>query len=398
MNLTAVFHPPSLNPGINSYAKEIADLEEDMSNVLTGIVPMIPIFLTSSFDATIPYTFSNMKMLVPCPKAIPGTEKVLETFSLTVWLTIGLVLLLTTVVFWCAGNVFYPSVCNETHTYQSLSDCFHNVWSVFVAVSVPRQPRSSTLRVLFFLYVCFCFAISTVFQAFFVSYLVEPKYERKLKTLDELQESDVVYGYHQITHYFQSSMSYPEFVNFLEHKKLKEDCSNIRKCIERMTTKRDIASIIPPFFALYVAREMGIVDFGKIVCSLEGDIISGGGIFLFKKGNPLLDRFNILMRRYLEAGLLESHWQELQHRASLRGGGRLREAAGDVFFAFSISHIMPAFVVLLLGTVLSSVVFIGELIVNCLHKRKEKRNSRRRRVRRLYYYQGSRCRYRFMLY
>jgi hypothetical protein len=33
---------------------------------------------------------------------------------------------------------------------------------------------------------------------------------------------------------------------------------------------------------------------------------------------------------------------------------------------------LPEFVVLLVGTVLSSVVFIGELIVHCLYKRKEK--------------------------
>ena len=37
---------------------------------------------------------------------------------------------------------------------------------------------------------------------------------------------------------------------------------------------------------------------------------------------------------------------------------------------------MPAFVVLLVGTVLSSVVFVGELIVNCLWKRKGKNRVR----------------------
>jgi hypothetical protein len=56
----------------------------------------------------------------------------------------------------------------------------------------------------------------------------------------------------------------------------------------------------------------------------------------------------------------------------LTGGGRFTEADGDGFFPFSLSHLMPAFVVLLVGTVLSLVVFIGELIVNCLWKRKEK--------------------------
>jgi len=372
MNLTTIFLPPSLNIELDSFAKEIAKLEDDLSEVLIGLVPLMALTVTSSFDATIPYTHVNLKMLVPCPKAIPGTEKVLTTFSLSVWLTIGLVLLLTTAVFWCAGNGPYRSVCNETHTYQSLSNCFHNVWAVFVGVSVPQQPPNSILRVFFFLYVCFCFAISTVFQAFFVSYLVEPKYEKKLETLEELQNSDVVYGYHSAINYAKDTFSYPEFVRFLEHKRLMEDCSDSRKCVERMITKRDIASIIAPFFATYVAREMGTLDVGKVICSLGDDFMSGGRIVLFKKGNPLLDRFNILMRRYLEAGLLEMLWTKLQHQASLMGAGRFTETAVDMFSTFSVSHLMPAFVVLLVGSVLSSVVFIAEVILNCLCKRRRK--------------------------
>jgi hypothetical protein len=90
------------------------------------------------------------------------------------------------------------------------------------------------------------------------------------------------------------------------------------------------------------------------------------------------------MRRYLEAGLMERLWTELQHRATLRGGGRFSEAAGDVFFTFSLSHLTPAFVVLLVGTVLSSAVFIGELFVNCLCKRRMKKKSPVRRVRVMY--------------
>jgi hypothetical protein len=150
-----------------------------------------------------------------------------------------------------------------------------------------------------------------------------------------------------------------------------------------MITKRDIASFIAPFFATYVARDLGTVDVGKLICFLDEAVISTGVTVLFKKGNVLVDRFNILMRRYLEAGLLERLWTELQHRAALRGGGRFRKAGSDMFFAFSVSHLMPAFVVLIVGTILSSVVFIAELLINCLCKRK-RRNARIRRVRLLY--------------
>jgi hypothetical protein len=118
--------------------------------------------------------------------------------------------------------------------------------------------------------------------------------------------------------------------------------------------------------------EMGTSGVDKVVCTLDQAAASGYITVLFKKGNPYLDRFNFLMRRYLEAGFPERIWTNMQHRASLTGGERLEEAAGDMFFAFSVSHLKPAFVVLLVGTVLSSVVFIVELIVNCLCKRKKK--------------------------
>jgi hypothetical protein len=202
---------------------------------------------------------------------------------------------------------------------------------------------------------------------------VEPKYEKKLETFEDLLNSDVVYGYHQIINVLQDTVDFPEFAKFLEKKNLQEDCTDPRKCVERMITKRDIATLLVTMFVSYVAREMGTVDVGKIICSLDEMAMSGAIIVLFKKGNPLLDRFNILMRRYLEAGLLEILWTELQHGASLRSVGRLGEAAGEMFFAFSVSHLMPAFVVLLVGTVLSSVVFIAELIVNCLGKGRRKR-------------------------
>jgi hypothetical protein len=109
------------------------------------------------------------------------------------------------------------------------------------------------------------------------------------------------------------------------------------------------------------------VDVGKVVCCLDGDLLSAAVRVLFKKGSPLLDRFNIITRRYLEAGLLERSWTELQLLAALKGGRRFREAAGDMFFAFCFSH-NAGICGMLVGTVLRSVVFIAEVTLNCLWK------------------------------
>jgi len=140
--------------------------------------------------------------------------------------------------------------------------------------------------------------------------------------------------------------------------------------MERMLTKKGVAVVNDPVFANYVARGMGTGDVGKIICPFDENLLSTLVSMLFKKGNPLLDRFNIVMRRFLEAGLLERLSAELQHGASLRGERRSIEANRSKFFAFTFSHLMPAFVVMFLGTVLSSVVFIAEIVVKRLCNRR----------------------------
>jgi hypothetical protein len=67
--------------------------------------------------------------------------------------------------------------------------------------------------------------------------------------------------------------------------------------------------------------------------------------------------------------LLEIRWSELQHRAYLRSGSKLGEDSSDMFVPFAVSHLMPAFVVLVVGNILSSVVFIVELIKGSGNKR-----------------------------
>jgi len=50
-----------------------------------------------------------------------------------------------------------------------------------------------------------------------------------------------------------------------------------------MITQRDIAAVFPPVFATYVAREMGTMHVGKVICFLDQVTFSFGVGILFKK-------------------------------------------------------------------------------------------------------------------
>jgi hypothetical protein len=66
MNLTTIFLAPSLNMEMDSCVKVITELDEGLSDVLTRVVPLIPLVVTSSFEAEIRYThFHSSPQLLP---------------------------------------------------------------------------------------------------------------------------------------------------------------------------------------------------------------------------------------------------------------------------------------------------------------------------------------------
>jgi hypothetical protein len=109
----------------------------------------------------------------------------------------------------------------------------------------------------------FLFRFSSEFQAFFVSYLVEPMYKKKLETLDELLQSDVVYNIHQIISFVKEYANISEFSDFVEQKRLKEDCSDLRKCVERMITKETLLLLLLHFLLLMLLGIWGLLMWVK---------------------------------------------------------------------------------------------------------------------------------------
>jgi hypothetical protein len=81
-----------------------------------------------------------------------------------------------------------------------------------------------------------------------------------------------------------------------------------------------------------------------------------------------LNRLNGLSRASLEGGLLDRYWAQLLWMKNLRSKVRFIDHENDLYFVFSLSHLSPAFSVLAFGWLLSSVVFIVEVLVKWIPK------------------------------
>jgi hypothetical protein len=118
-----------------------------------------PIFI-NSLDASIPYLVDSLKWYIPCPKYALRVESIMEVFKPSFWLTVLAVFLLTSLMFWLSAKCSYRSVVRESHSYRTVIRCMYNVWCVMMGVSVARIPRTSGVRIVFCIFLCFSFVIT----------------------------------------------------------------------------------------------------------------------------------------------------------------------------------------------------------------------------------------------
>jgi len=363
MNMTVLFLQPSLDISFAAAMTETSKLMSGIADVLVGIVPLFPTAVTGMTEPSIPYISGAVKWFVPCPTPISRVDRFLTEIDASVWLTMIIVFVLTSALFWFSANYPKRMVEIESKNLQTISKCMCIAWSIFIGVSVPQIPRSWKLRISFLIYVCYSFAIRTVFQASFLSNLFEPEYGERISTFQELLDSNVNYGFISAAEVGMSTMGFSDHLQFPLTRRV--DCANLKTCLMRMMYYGDVFTLSTPDYANYISNELGYQGEMNSPCSLDKDFITGSLVYLFTKGNPLLNQFNKLVRRCMEGGLGIRYWNKVSNEVLLRSRTKSFEVGSSTYFVFTLPYMLPAFSVLGFGYLLSTIVLIAE----CLHKR-----------------------------
>jgi len=366
-NLTMLFLPPAEGDVKDSHLQQLLQVFSGTSDVAIGHFPLNFLLLPYA-DPTITVVFDTLRWYIPCPRPVSRMEMVMGVYTSPVWCSIALVFFLTALVFWRSANVPHGSLVTESHVYREILSCACVVWSVSLGVAVPEMPRSSKLRALFSLFLCYCFVMDVVFHAYFISYLVKPGYHHDISNLDELVESGLTYGKEENLEFFLRLAKYHEQERF----KSFVDCSDRFRCLERVFLQGDITMLSPVTDVMYALSHIGMTQSRKILCTLDDGVFRLDVSMYLTKGHPLLDLFNKVIRRCIEAGLVAKYWSDvifyvhLQHMGTSKEPGC--EVCSDMYFVFSLSHLRVAFAVLVFGLTLSVIVFLAELLCKCHSK------------------------------
>jgi hypothetical protein len=360
-NSTVVFLPPAEGDIKDTHFQQLLEVSSGVSDVAVGHFPL-NLIVTAYADPTVTIVFDTLRWYVPCPRPVARMEKVTGVYTTPVWCSIALVFFLTAVILWRAANGTYSALANELQDYRDISRCVYVVWAVSMGFPVPQMPRSARLRLILSVFFCYCFVMVVVFQGHFISFLVSPGYHNRISNFEELLESGFPYGKDENLDFFMRLAKYYEQERFESYL----DCSARHKCLERLFIDGDITMLSPIVDVMYVLSQVGLAQNGKPICTLDDNVFPLDISLYLTKGHPLLDLFNMIIRRCTETGLVAKYWTDLIFYNHLQHVGKSKapscEVCTGMYFVFSLSHLKAAFVLLVFGYILSAIVFLAELI------------------------------------
>ncbi|PSN34681.1 Ionotropic receptor 599 [Blattella germanica] len=355
MNLTAFFYPPVISTNLLD-AVETVKLLGISSDIVLGPFPLLSL-LESMFDHTVPYFFDSVHWLVPCPGPISKVERILSTYSESVWIAIICTFSCSALTFWFIAK--RDSDNKESCAYVGMSNSFYNTWAISLGISVTKIPIDTTLRLFFILFVWYSFAMSTIFQAFFMAYLVEPGYENPITTFEELIASNVPNFKVQSLDAVFTVISSGILRKFGKNR---VTCVDYESCVKAIILHRNASIVTTSAYSKYIANNiLSGVDKSKGVCNLNGVLASVGMIALLDKGSPFLERINVYVTRSFEASLLKRYWSKIMTNEAFIFKNKSILKNDSLYLVFNLSHLAPCFFILVFGYIISFVVYIVEV-------------------------------------
>ena len=302
---------------------------------------------------------------VPYSDKYSRWSNILRIFSLEVWVFLIISIVIAAISTTLVGRY---SCTSEWQGYKTLSSSLTKLWAVILGVTVPKIPRTPSLRSLFLGWVCFSVAFRTVFQTF----LIDSSYNKPIQNMDELFASGIKQYYNPDYNFIFEDGDETEILKIQRNR---VSCHSLSECYSWAVYHRNISLFISDLefeilnkdsYSLSTSTEPSMYK-------LENGVVYNEGLrMVMLNGDPLLRRVSEIIDRLVEGGFY-NYWMSLEnHKYNSQTQIIAIVQPLDICYSFNLYHMRAVFFLLLIGWCLSSLHFIFELLYNrllCKRKR-----------------------------
>jgi len=321
-------------------------------------------------DATKTYFRDEWVWWVPCAKKIPRWKSISMVFSTGTWAAgfISVVFSLLVMVFLAKGEK-RTGILQEWQVYKRFPSCLSSVLAVLLAVSVSPMPRTSSVRAFFASWVCYCLAITTIFDAFLITYLIDPGLQHQINSFEEIVASGNDFGYH-----LAIGAIVGESDDNIMKQGIRCDHNDTRPCLAWVAYHNNFSLLSSTTFMDYTLTRWYLDENGKPLICQAGDTFYGANYATYlKKGSPLLSHFNRVITLHIEAGFLSRILKQGMDLQRIQAAARARDVPVGKYYNLSMEHLQSAFLICVGGLTLSCTAFAGELLCRQFSIRQNRR-------------------------
>jgi len=362
LNITPIYIPVS-SWGVEGRFNILGDLSNGDTDLTFGTYPLHELVYPYA-DPTVSYIESHMNWYVPCGKPVPRMEKITQIFKASVWLMLALIFFSSVMVLWLGARSAQNYGSTESPSYMTICNSIQNMWAIFIGLAASDMPRTAKLRSYFCLFVWYCFIVSILFQTYFTSFLVDPGVQERIRTLDELFQSDLVYHY-ELENDRYLKVSFPNYYSRIHLQR--QECESTHHCIYDFLREQTFTVIGHSFSVDYLISVINNPE----ICILDNNIFKIDFAIHFVKGSHLVDIFNDIIHGLLQGGLIGKLRNDMMtnykfqcvsnHPDIFPNFADFNHDGGD-YFVFSLSHLQLAFYAIGVGSFVGIVVLVGEIL------------------------------------
>lgn len=298
------------------------------------------------YDYTISYFQGRVLWWTARSQPLPRWAQISYIFETPVWIT--LIFSIITI------NIFWITLAYFRDKNISKYDLMFSIYTIFIQTSSPKAIPISTLHVT---WIWCTFVIAVAFNAIFFSFLSKQIYGHEIQSIQEAVDiPGTKFIFNDLQNLLQVA-SYP----VREREIFRAQRFNCTSMCLNVTAHNELyfmmgqESLIRPLLSNFKD-----LNGNQLLYSFEKPIkVFYIRIFL-RKGYPLTEAFDTLILKITEMGLYQMWEKSFDTYFALR---RKKLNAQSIAEALALQHLLVAFILLVLGYILASFVFVLEYFV-----------------------------------
>ncbi|PSN54500.1 Ionotropic receptor 682 [Blattella germanica] len=321
--------------------------DDHVIDVYMDILSLKSLTTFSNSRPTCNFREITLKWHVPCPVSVSRHGNFTRVFKYPTWLQLFLVaILFGLIIHWLYKNCKYLEIAED------FSSTLLKIWGILTGVSADIGTDNYKIRIAFFIWVLFCLIISTVFQAFFTGFLIEPGKHLPIANIKELNRTGITravpFEEYDIILF---SLSESDLLSLSNAGCTLDYCSYLYMSGKNFSFLADTVLTNPMFQSMRYES-----------CTIDDNAIRVYTTFYIPRNNYFFQIINGLVGSITEAGIppvVERSTLEDMETKFLPPIG-LDEDESDKYFIFGMHHLRLIFYALGIGYVVSLITFAFE--------------------------------------